>query len=205
LNLLLPDLNRPYNGNFNIMISRSEKENFLKQKAVVIWLTGLSGSGKTTLAIGLEKALLDRGYFAKILDGDHLRSGINRNLGFSDQDREENIRRVAEISKLFLECGIICIASFISPSHAMRQMAKSIIGAENFIEIYLKASLEICEKRDPKGLYKAARNGEIANFTGIASPYEVPVNPDLVIDTAESSIEESLEICLRTVLPGIAD
>jgi len=186
------------------MFSLSEKERLLKQKAVVIWLTGLSGAGKTTLASGLEKALFNQGYLAKILDGDHLRSGINKNLGFSDQDRQENIRRVAEISKLFIECGVICIDSFISPSHEMRQMAKDIIGSERFIEIYLKASIETCEKRDPKGLYKAARKGAIGNFTGIGSPYEVPINPDLVIDTGECSIEESLEVCLKTVLPRIA-
>jgi len=185
------------------MVSRSEKEILLQQKAVVIWLTGLSGAGKTTLASGLESALFTNGYLTKILDGDQLRSGINANLGFTDQDRQENIRRVAEISKLFVECGVICIDSFISPSALMRQTARLIIGDENFIEIYLKASLEVCEKRDPKGLYKAARKGEIRNFTGIGAPYEVPVSPDLVIDTDKYSIEESLEICLKAILPRI--
>ncbi len=185
------------------MVTRAEKENFLKQKAVVIWLTGLSGAGKTTLASGLEKTLFKNGYLTKILDGDQLRSGINANLGFADQDRQENIRRVAEISRLFIECGVICIDSFISPTTLMRQTAKQIIGNENFIEIYLKASLEVCEKRDPKGLYKSARKGEIRNFTGIGSPYEVPVNPDLVIDTDKYSIEECLEICYNAIFPRI--
>jgi adenylylsulfate kinase len=185
------------------MVSRSEKESLLKQKAVAIWLTGLSGAGKTTLAIGLEKALFNKGFITKILDGDQLRSGINANLGFTDQDRQENIRRVAEISRLFVECGVICIDSFISPTELMRQTARQIIGSENFIEIYLKASLEVCEKRDPKGLYKSARKGEILNFTGIGSLYEVPVRPDLVIDTVKHSIEECLEICLGRVIPRI--
>jgi adenylylsulfate kinase len=186
------------------MISRSEKENLLSQKSVVIWLTGLSGAGKTTLASGLEKALFEKGFLTKILDGDQLRSGINANLGFSDDDRHENIRRVAEISRLFVECGVICIDSFISPTRKMRETARQVIGPENFIEIYLEASLEVCESRDPKGLYKSARKGEIRNFTGIGSPYEVPENPDLVIDTGRYSISESLDICLGAILPRIS-
>lgn len=185
------------------MVSRSEKENLLKQKSVVIWLTGLSGAGKTTLSTGLEKTLFKKGFLTTTLDGDQLRSGINANLGFTDQDRQENIRRVAEISRLFVECGIICIDSFISPTTAMRQTARQIIGSENFIEIYLKASLEVCEQRDPKGLYKSARKGEIRNFTGIGSSYEIPLNPDLVIDTVKYSIDECLEICLEAILPRI--
>jgi adenylylsulfate kinase len=185
------------------MVSRSEKEHLLKQKSVVIWLTGLSGAGKTTLANGLEKALFERGFLTKTLDGDQLRSGINANLGFTEQDRQENIRRVAEISRLFVECGVICIDSFISPTAAMRQTAREIIGSENFVEIFMKASLDVCEKRDPKGLYKSARKGEIRNFTGIGSPYEVPSNPDLVIDTVKYSIEECLQICLDAILPRI--
>jgi adenylylsulfate kinase len=185
------------------MVTRTDKENLLKQKAVVIWLTGLSGSGKTTLSTGLEKALFKKGFLTRTLDGDQLRSGINANLGFTDQDRQENIRRVAEISRLFVECGVICIDSFISPTAVMRQAARQIIGGDNFIEIYLKASLDVCEQRDPKGLYKSARKGEIRNFTGIGSPYEVPLNPDLVIDTEKYSIEESLEICLEAIIPRI--
>ena len=185
------------------MVSRSEKEGLLKQKSVVIWLTGLSGAGKTTLATGLERTLFNKGFLTKTLDGDQLRSGINSNLGFTDEDRQENIRRVAEISRLFVECGVICIDSFISPTAVMRQTARQIIGNDNFIEIYLKASLEVCEQRDPKGLYKSARKGEIRNFTGIGSPYEVPLSPELVIDTDKYSIEESLEICLNTIIPRI--
>jgi adenylylsulfate kinase len=185
------------------MASRSEKENLLKQRSVVIWLTGLSGAGKTTLATGLEKILFEKHFLTKTLDGDQLRSGINANLGFTEQDRLENIRRVAEISRLFVECGVICIDSFISPTALMRQTARQIIGSENFIEVYLKASLEVCEQRDPKGLYKSARKGDIRNFTGIGSPYEVPSNPDLVIDTVKYSIAESLEICMETILPRI--
>jgi adenylylsulfate kinase len=185
------------------MVTRTEKENLLKQKSVVIWMTGLSGAGKTTLATGLEKALFKMGFLTKILDGDQLRSGINANLGFTDEDRLENIRRVAEISRLFVESGVICINSFISPTALVRQTARQIIGSSDFIEIYLKASLEVCEQRDPKGLYKSARKGEILNFTGIGSPYEVPLCPDLVIDTVKYSIDESLEICLENIIPRI--
>jgi adenylylsulfate kinase len=185
------------------MVSRTEKENLLKQKSVVLWMTGLSGAGKTTLSTGLERILFNKGFLTKTLDGDQLRSGININLGFSEEDRLENIRRVAEISRLFVECGVICIDSFISPTALMRQTARQIIGGENYIEVYLKASLEVCEKRDPKGLYKSARKGDIRNFTGIGSPYEVPINPDLVIDTVKYSIDESLEICLNYILPRI--
>lgn len=185
------------------MTSRSEKEKILSQKAVVIWLTGLSGSGKTTLAEGLEKALIEKGYLSQILDGDIMRRGVNSNLGFTEEDREENIRRIAEISKLFLNCGIICINSFISPTHKTRQIARDIIGSENFIEIFLNASLEICEKRDAKGLYKDARSGKIRNFTGINAPYEIPLNPDLVINTEILSVTESLEICLPVILTRV--
>jgi adenylylsulfate kinase len=185
------------------MISRSEKENLLHQKSVVIWFTGLSGAGKTTLATALEKSLSERGFLTKMLDGDQLRSGINANLGFTDRDRQENIRLVAEISRLFIECGVICIDSFISPTSTMRQSARQIIGTDNFIEIYLSASLEVCEQRDPKGLYKSARKGDIRNFTGIGSPYEVPESPEMVIDTEKYSIDDCLEICLNEILPRI--
>ncbi len=185
------------------MISRLEKENLLKQQSIVIWLTGLSGAGKTTLAINIEKELFKRGFLTQILDGDIIRNGINNNLGFSEQDREENIRRVAEISKIFLSCGIICINSFISPTHKIRQLAKDIIGNKNFIEIFVNCSLEVCEERDIKGLYKNARKGEIKNFTGINSKYENPINPDIEVNTAVLSIEESLEKCLKVILQRI--
>jgi adenylylsulfate kinase len=183
-----------------LMISRSEKEKFLNQKSVVIWMTGLSGSGKTTLAEDLEEVLFRRGYLVQILDGDNIRSGVNRNLGFSEQDREENIRRVAEISRLFLDCGIICINCFISPTQKIRQKAKEIIGSENFIEVFLNASIDICEKRDVKGLYIDARAGKIKNFTGIDSPYEIPANPDIEINTEVLSVEESVEKCMSLIL-----
>lgn len=185
------------------MISRSEKEQFLNQRSLVIWFTGLSGSGKTTLAENLEKDLFNRGFISQILDGDQIRKGLNSNLGYSEEDREENIRRVAEISKLYMNCGIICINSFISPTRKIRQLAKDIIGEENFMEIFLDASVEVCEKRDLKGLYKAAREGKIPEFTGISAPYEAPLSPDIRINTGEQSVEESLEKCLEAIIPRV--
>jgi len=185
------------------MISRLQKEKFLNQKAIVIWLTGLSGAGKTTLSEHLSKALFEKGFFTQLLDGDQIRNGINNNLGFSDEDRNENIRRIAEISKLFINSGIICINSFISPTDKIRSLAKEIIGSENYFEIYLDVSIEICEKRDVKGLYKAARDGKIKNFTGIGSDYEIPTTSDLKLKTGELSIEDSVKICLDQILPLI--
>jgi len=185
------------------MVGRHQKEVLLNQKAIVIWMTGLSGSGKTTLAENLEKALFDKRFVTEILDGDNIRTGINSKLGFSEADREENIRRIAEISKLFLNCGIICINCFISPTIKIRQIARDIIGEENFIEIFLSASLNICEKRDVKGLYSEARQGKIKNFTGIDSPYEIPLHPDIEIDSEVLSIEEAVENCLKFILPKV--
>ncbi len=185
------------------MINREEKEKLLNQKSVVIWMTGLSGSGKTTLAESIEKELFSKGYFVQLLDGDNVRSGVNKNLGFSEQDREENIRRIAEISVLFINSGVICLNCFISPTQKIRQMARDIIGSENFIEIFLNATLEICEKRDVKGFYKKAREGYISNFTGIESPYEIPVNPDLDINTETLSIEEATEKCMAVILQRV--
>ena len=177
---------------FDQLVSRSEKENFLGQKSKVVWLTGLSGSGKSTIAQALEKKLLGAGIFSKVLDGDNIRTGINNNLGFSLEDRRENIRRIAEVAKLFLENGVLTICSFISPTKKIRDFAKHIIGENDFIEIYVNAPIETCEKRDVKGLYKKARNGEIKNFTGIGSPYEAPENPILEINTAAENLEESV-------------
>jgi len=174
------------------MISREEKEKLLDQRALVIWFTGLSGSGKSTLAFGLAGKLHEKGYLTQVLDGDFIRKGINNNLGFSMEDRNENIRRIAEVAKLFLNSGIITICAFISPTIAIREMAKSIIGKENFFEIYLSTPLEVCEKRDKKGIYKKARAGEIKEFTGITSPYEAPEKPELEINTGEYTIIESL-------------
>lgn len=188
---------------FDKLLQRSDKENFLSQKAHVFWLTGLSGSGKSTIAEALEKMLFSKGYFTQVLDGDNTRTGINSNLGFSLEDRTENIRRVAEISKLFVNAGMICINSFVSPTHAIREKAKDIIGAENFKEVYINAPLEVCEARDVKGLYKKARNGEIKGFTGIDSPFEAPSSPFLEIKTDEMDLETSVDYLLKNILPII--
>ena len=188
---------------FDKIISKEKKEKLLNQKGKVVWLTGLSGSGKTTIALQLEKELYKLGFLVQILDGDNIRAGINNNLSFSEGDRTENIRRIAEVSKLFLNCGIITINCFVSPTIKMRQIAKKIIGKENYYEIFINADLETCEKRDVKGLYKKARNGEIKNFTGIDSEYEKPNNPSLEINTSQLSIEESIEIILKNVLPQL--
>ena len=188
---------------FNQMLTRSDKEKFLDQKACVIWMTGLSGAGKTTIAQHIERELNRRGHLTQILDGDNIRSGINCNLGFSPDDRIENIRRISEISKLFINCGIICINSFISPTRKIRHMAMDIIGKEDFIEVFLNAPLSVCEKRDVKGLYKKARAGEIKDFTGIDSPYEDPQEPQIEIKTDKYTIEESVKICMEYILTRV--
>ncbi len=188
---------------FDGILGRAEKERMLKQHARVVWLTGLSGSGKSTIARLLEKALAGKGFFTQVLDGDNIRSGINNNLGFSDKERMENIRRISEVSKLFLNCGIICINSFISPTEAIRKMASDIIGPENLILVHVDASLATCEQRDTKGLYEKARKGEIKDFTGIDSVYEKPENPDITLNTERLSAEESVEIVLQRLLPII--
>jgi adenylylsulfate kinase len=188
---------------FDKIISKEKKEKLLNQKGKVVWLTGLSGSGKTTIALQLEKELYKLGFLVQILDGDNIRAGINNNLSFSEGDRTENIRRIAEVSKLFLNCGIITINCFVSPTIKMRQIAEKIIGKENYYEIFIDADLETCEKRDIKGLYKKARNGEIKNFTGIDSQYEKPNNPSLEVNTSELSINQSIEIILKNVLPQL--
>ncbi len=172
-------------------LGRADKENLLKQKAVAFWMVGLSGSGKSTLATALEKVLHEKGHLTMLLDGDNLRTGINNNLGFSEEDRLENIRRAAETAKLFVQSGVVTICSFISPTEKIRQMAKSIIG-DDCMEVYINAPLEVCEQRDVKGLYKKARNGEIKNFTGIDSPFEEPKTPALEIHTDQKSLEECL-------------
>jgi adenylylsulfate kinase len=172
-------------------LGRVDKENLLKQKAVAFWMVGLSGSGKSTLATALEKVLYQKGHLTMLLDGDNLRTGINNNLGFSEEDRIENIRRAAETAKLFVQSGIVTICSFISPTESIRQMAKKIIG-DDCLEVFINAPLEVCEQRDVKGLYKKARNGEIKNFTGIDSPFESPKSPALEIRTDQKSLEECL-------------
>jgi adenylylsulfate kinase len=188
---------------FDKIISKEKKEKLLNQKGKVVWLTGLSGSGKTTIALQLEKELYKLGFLVQILDGDNIRAGINNNLSFSEDDRTENIRRIAEVSKLFLNCGVITINCFVSPTIKMRQIAEKIIGKENYYEIFINADLETCEKRDVKGLYKKARNGEIKNFTGIDSQYEKPNNPSLEVNTSQLSIDQSIEIILKNVLPQL--
>jgi len=184
---------------FDRLLQRADREQRLGQKAKVLWLTGLSGSGKSTIAQALERKFYNEGFFAQVLDGDNIRSGINSNLGFTVEDRKENIRRIAEIAKLYLDSGIITINSFISPTIEIRDYAKSIIGAEDFIEIYINAPLEVCERRDVKGLYEKARSGEIKNFTGIDSPYEAPVNPTIEIRTDELDVEEAVELIYESV------
>ena len=186
-----------------ITVNRKDKEQFLQQHSIVIWMTGLSGAGKTTIAKNLEAELLAQGYIAQILDGDNIRSGINNNLSFSEEDRFENIRRIAEISKLFVQGGIICINSFISPTGKIRDMAKKIIGKDDYIEIYVNAPLEVCEDRDVKGLYSKARRGEIKDFTGIDSPFEEPLNPNVEVNTDIQTAKESVQQILDHILPLI--
>ena len=176
---------------FDRLLTRQEREKRLGQRSKVVWLTGLSGSGKSTIAQQLEQLLFSEGYFAQVLDGDNIRMGISNNLGFSVEDREENIRRIAEVAKLYLHSGVLTLASFISPTRAIRDMARKIIGPEDFVEIYINAPLEVCEQRDVKGLYAKARRGEIKGFTGIDSPYEAPEYPALEIRTDQLSLEEA--------------
>jgi adenylylsulfate kinase len=189
---------------FDKAVSRQEKELLLNQKSKVIWFTGLSGSGKTTLANALEKNLYEKGFLTQILDGDYVRSGINNNLGFSPEDRMENVRRIAEIAKLLLNSGVICICAFVSPTEDIRNLVCDIAGDEDFIEIYMSTPLEVCERRDVKGLYQKARSGEIKNFTGISAPFEIPKNAVLSIDTSNKSVEECVNILLDKVLQEIS-
>lgn len=188
---------------FDRLLQRADRERQLKQRSKVLWFTGLSGSGKSTIAQALERKLYNEGFFAQVLDGDNIRSGINNNLGFSMEDRVENIRRISEVAKLYLNSGIITLNSFISPTRSIRTAAKTIIGQEDFLEIYINAPLEICEARDVKGLYKKARKGEIKGFTGIDSPYEPPVSPFLEIPTDQLSLEESVTLIFQKIRPEI--
>jgi adenylylsulfate kinase len=188
---------------FDDILQRKDKESLLNQKSKAVWMTGLSGSGKTTIAKGVERHLHSQKILNQLLDGDNITVGKNNNLYISPKDRTENIRRIAEVSKLFLNCGIVTLNCFVSPTIEMRKMAKNIIGADNFIEIYINASIDTCEKRDVKGLYRKARLGEIRNLTGISSPFEAPVNPALIINTSELSIEESVKKVLDYIMPKI--
>ncbi|NNC95330.1 MAG: adenylyl-sulfate kinase [Chitinophagales bacterium] len=188
---------------FKDLLDREYKEEFLKQRAVALWFTGLSGSGKSTVAKGLEKRMFESGYFVQVLDGDNIRSGLNNNLGFGEDDRKENIRRIAEVSKLFVQSGIITLNTFVSPTREIRSLAARTIGTDDFCEIYINAPVEVCEDRDVKGLYKKARAGEITNFTGIQSPFEAPEQPQLEIRTDQLSIEESIDKVFNYILPKI--
>ena len=188
---------------FDRMLGRADKEELLKQHGLMIWFTGLSGSGKSTIAIALERELQQRGLLCRILDGDNIRSGINNNLGFSAEDRVENIRRIAEVGKLFVDTGIITLAAFISPNNEIREMAAGIIGKEDFLEIYVSTPLEECERRDVKGLYAKARRGEINNFTSISAPFEAPAHPALSLDTSKLSLKESVDQLLDLILPKV--
>lgn len=172
-------------------VSREEREKLLDQKGALIWMTGLSGSGKSTIAYTLEHALIQRGRLAYVLDGDNIRHGLNKNLGFSAEDRAENIRRIGEVGKLFADTGVITITAFISPYRADRSIARETIGEGNFFEVFCDTPLAVCEERDPKGLYKKARAGEIKGFTGIDDPYEAPEKPEMVIDTSKLSPQEA--------------
>ncbi len=185
---------------FDRMLSRQDKETLLEQRGVMLWFTGLSGSGKSTVAIALERELHKRGKLCRILDGDNIRTGINAGLTFSPEDRKENIRRIAEVGKLFVDTGIITIAAFVSPTNEVRDLARSIIGEEDFKEIFISTPIEECERRDVKGLYARARRGEVKEFTGISAPFEAPVNPALSLDTSVLSLEESVEKILQLLL-----
>lgn len=176
---------------FEKFVSRGNKELFLNQQAKVLWFTGLSGSGKSTVAAELDQILAKSGYITAVLDGDNVRTGINSNLGFSEDDRTENIRRIAEVAKLMLNSGIITICCFVSPLETQRTLARTIIGAADFIEVFVDTPLEICEQRDVKGLYKKARAGEIKDFTGINAPFEAPLNADCIVKTKDRSVSES--------------
>ena len=174
-------------------VTRHDRERLLGQRGVTLWLTGLSASGKSTIATIVEKRLVERGKLAYRLDGDNVRHGLNKNLGFSAEDRAENIRRIGEVAKLFADAGVIAIASFISPYQRDRDAVRGLMAAGEFVEVYVKVSLEAAERRDPKGLYKKARAGEIKSFTGIDDPYEAPVNAEIVIDTERSTPEQGAE------------
>jgi adenylyl-sulfate kinase len=177
----------------------SDRTQLSRAEPTTVWLTGLSGSGKSTIAFELERRIIANGHMAYVLDGDNIRHGLSQDLGFSPDDRKENIRRIAEVAKLFNDAGLIVITAFISPYHEDRVMARRIIGADRFIETYICTDLEVCEKRDPKGLYRKVRNGSITEFTGVSAPYETPTAPELRIDTGSLSVSESVNKILQSI------
>lgn len=184
---------------YDKMMTRADKEQLLGQRGIMVWFTGLSGSGKSTIALGVERELHRRGILCRILDGDNIRAGINSNLGFSPDDRRENIRRIAEVGKLFVDTGIVTLAAFVSPTNEYRDMAREIIGDDDFKEIYVSTPLEVCESRDVKGLYARARRGEVKDFTGISAPFEPPISPALTLDTAQLPLEESVNAVVALI------
>ena len=188
---------------YDRMMTRQDKESLLGQRGIMIWFTGLSGSGKSTVAMGIERELHAQGILCRILDGDNVRAGINNNLGFSAEDRIENIRRIAEIGKLFVQTGVVTLACFVSPTNDIRQMARKIVGEEDFLEVYISTPIEECERRDVKGLYARARKGEVKNFTGISAPFEAPVSADIDIDTSKIPLEESVRTLTELIIKRV--
>ena len=182
---------------FHQMLTRSDREALLGQKGVMLWFTGLSGSGKSTIAVALERELHKRGLLCRLLDGDNIRTGINRGLGFSAEDRRENIRRIADVAKLFVDTGIITLAAFVSPTRELRELARTIIGPDDFREVYVSTPLAECERRDVKGLYARARRGVVKDFTGVSAPFEEPLHPALSLDTSVLPLEQSVAQLLR--------
>ena len=182
------------------MMTREDKEALLRQHGLMVWFTGLSGSGKSTVAMGVERELHGRGILCRILDGDNIRAGINSNLGFSAEDRRENIRRIAEIGKLFVQTGIVTLACFVSPTNELRRLARDIIGKADFKEVFISTPIEVCEQRDVKGLYARARRGEVKDFTGVSAPFEVPVNPVLSLDTSKLSLKDCVNKVVEIIL-----
>ena len=185
---------------YDRMMTRQEREQLLGQKGMMVWMTGLSGSGKSTVALGVERELHKRGLLCRLLDGDNIRDGINRGLGFSPEDRRENIRRIAEVGKLMVDTGIITLACFVSPTEEIRDMARNIIGEKDFFEVYLCTPLSECERRDVKGLYARARRGEVKDFTGISAPFEAPEHPALAIDTTTTPLQENVMKVVEMIL-----
>lgn len=185
------------------MVSAEDRMRLLAQLPITVWMTGLSGAGKSTIAAELERRLVDAGRPCYLLDGDNVRRGISRDLGFGPEDRRENVRRVAEIARLMNDAGVVAISAFISPYRTDRQMARQIVGAGRFVEVFVDAPLQVCEQRDPKGLYRKARQGEIPDFTGVSAPYEAPVTPDLALATAARPVEDCVRDLLALVLARI--